>query len=85
MGLQSVVGIAIHAVVVFILTVIVMPQSIEIVCKQKSTALTCKDNILVRLNATKPETLKNELYKYNNIMAVSAASHVPAAGTSQRQ
>lgn len=65
----------------FILTVIVMYNQLKLFVS-KEHGFNMQHNILVRLNATKPETLKNELYKYNNIMAVSAASHVPAAGTS---
>ncbi len=40
------------------------------------------NQISVRLNSTKPGPLKNELLKRNNIVSVSAASHVPAAGSS---
>jgi putative ABC transport system permease protein len=36
----------------------------------------------VQLNDTSHETLKTELLKYSNIESVSAASHIPAAGTS---
>jgi putative ABC transport system permease protein len=40
------------------------------------------NNIMVRLNDTPRESLKNELLKHNNILSVSGVSHIPAAGTS---
>lgn len=65
----------------FILTVIVMYNQLDLFMN-KAHGFNMEKNILVRLNSTKPETLKNELLKYNNIIAVSGASHLPAAGVS---
>lgn len=65
----------------FILTVIVMYNQLNLFVSQDH-GFNMQNNILVKLNSTKAETLKNELLKYNNIIAVSGASHVPAAGTS---
>ena len=65
----------------FILTVIVMYNQLKLFMNQEH-GFNMEKNISVKLNSTKPETLKNELLKYNNIIAVSGASHVPAAGTS---
>jgi putative ABC transport system permease protein len=65
----------------FILTVIVMYNQLKLFMNQEH-GFNMEKNISVVLNSTKPETLKNELLKYNNIVAVSGASHVPAAGVS---
>jgi putative ABC transport system permease protein len=65
----------------FILTVIVMYNQLKLFMN-KAHGFNMENNIVVALNSTKPETLKNELLKYNNIVAVSGASHVPAAGVS---
>jgi putative ABC transport system permease protein len=40
------------------------------------------NNIVVKLNGTSAQNLKNELQKYSNITSVASASHLPAAGTS---
>lgn len=65
----------------FILTVIVMYNQLNLFISQDH-GFNMENNIVVKLNSTKPEALKNELQKYNNIVAVTGASHVPAAGTS---
>ena len=65
----------------FILTVIVMYNQLNLFIT-KDHGFNTQNNIVVKLNNTKAETLKNELVKYNNVVAVSAASHLPAAGTS---
>jgi putative ABC transport system permease protein len=65
----------------FILTVIVMYNQLKLFTSQEH-GFNIRQNISLKLNATKPETLKNELMKYSNIVAVSGASHVPAAGVS---
>ncbi|MBS1555708.1 MAG: ABC transporter permease [Bacteroidetes bacterium] len=65
----------------FIITVIVMYNQLNLFVHQ-SHGFNMDNNILVRLNGTSRETFKNELTKYNNIISVSGASHIPAAGTS---
>lgn len=65
----------------FILTVIVMYNQLNLFVTQDH-GFNTNQNIMVRLNNTKAEVLKNELLKHNNIVSVSGASHVPAAGTS---
>ena len=65
----------------FILTVIVMYNQLTLFVN-KDHGFNMKNNILVRLNNTSHQALKIELSKYNNITSISAASHVPAAGTS---
>jgi len=39
-----------------------------------------ENKIIVQLNGTSAETLKNELLKSGNVESVSAVSHIPAAG-----
>jgi len=68
----------------FILSVIVMYQQLTLFLT-KDHGFKMENNIIVKLNKTQPETLKNELLKHSNIVNVSAASHVPAAGTSMGQ
>jgi putative ABC transport system permease protein len=65
----------------FIVTVIVMYQQLNLFMSQEH-GFNLKNNIMVKLNGTSYQTLKTELQKYNNITAVTAASHVPAAGSS---
>lgn len=65
----------------FILTLIVINNQLTLFVNTDH-GFNMRSNILVRLNSTSHETLKTELLKYNNITWVSAASHVPAAGTS---
>jgi putative ABC transport system permease protein len=64
----------------FILSVIVMYNQLKLFTSQHH-GFNVKNNIMLRLNNTSAATLKTELLKYNNITAVSAVSHVPAAGT----
>lgn len=64
----------------FILTVIVMHNQLDFFMN-KDHGFSMKSNIMVKLNNTDASLLKNELLKYNNIENVSAASHVPAAGS----
>jgi putative ABC transport system permease protein len=66
---------------VFILTLILIYNQLTLFVNQDH-GFNVRNNILVRLNNTSHEALKTELSKYNNITSVSAASHVPAAGTS---
>jgi putative ABC transport system permease protein len=65
----------------FILTVIVMYNQLHLFT-HKDHGFNTKTNIMVRLNNTSYQTFKTELQKYNNITAVSAASHLPDAGIS---
>jgi putative ABC transport system permease protein len=65
----------------FILTLIVIYNQLTLFVNQDH-GFNMRNNILVRLNNTSQQALKTELSKYNNITSVSAASHVPAAGTS---
>jgi putative ABC transport system permease protein len=65
----------------FILSVIVMYNQLKLFTNQNH-GFNAKNNVMLRLNNTPALPLKTELLKYNNITAVSAVSHVPAAGTS---
>src|SRR5258706_8168253 len=65
----------------FILTVLVLHEQLNLFTSQDH-GFNVKSNILVKLNHTLYQPLKTELQKYGNITAVSAVSHVPAAGTS---
>lgn len=65
----------------FILTVIVMYNQLNLFVHQNH-GFNVANNIMVRLNGTPREALKNELLKHNNILSVSGVSHIPAAGTS---
>jgi putative ABC transport system permease protein len=65
----------------FIVTVIVIYKQMNLFMTQEH-GFNMKNNIAVKLNHTPYQTLKTELEKYNNIISVSGASHVPAAGSS---
>lgn len=65
---------------IFILTVIVIYNQLDLFTHQQH-GFNKKNNILLKLNNSSYQALKTELEKYNNITSVSAASHVPAAGT----
>ncbi len=65
----------------FILSVIIMHNQLKLFTS-KDHGFNMQNNIMVRLNNTKPQLLKTELLKYNNIQSVTAASHLPAAGVS---
>lgn len=65
----------------FILTVLVAFNQLHLFTHQHH-GFKMNNNLLVKLNNTSHENLKNELQKYANITAVTAASHLPAAGTS---
>jgi putative ABC transport system permease protein len=64
----------------FIVTVIVIYQQLNLFTHQNH-GFNLNNNIMVKLNGTSSQNLKNELQKFSNITAVSAASHVPAAGS----
>ncbi len=65
----------------FIATVIVIYNQLQLFTSHDH-GFNVKNNVVVKLNNTSYENLKTELQKYSNITSVSAASHVPAAGTS---
>src|SRR5918993_1366909 len=64
----------------FILTLLVIYNQLTLFVHQDH-GFNMRSNILVRLNNTSYQSLKTELSRYNNITSVSAASHIPAAGT----
>jgi putative ABC transport system permease protein len=66
---------------IFILTVIVVFNQLQMFLKADH-GFNMSNKIIVQLNDTSYEILKTELLKYSNIESVSAASHIPAAGTS---
>jgi putative ABC transport system permease protein len=65
----------------FILSVIIVYKQLGMFLHQDH-GFNMEKNIVVRLNNTSAQNLKNELNRYSNITSVTAASHVPAAGTS---
>jgi len=65
---------------IFILTVIIMYNQLELFLN-KDYGFNMKENVMIRLNETSAPQLKTELLKHSNIKVVSAASHIPAAGT----
>lgn len=65
----------------FILSVLVLYNQLELFLNQDH-GFNMDKNIMIRLNNTSAQNLKNELTKFNTITSVAAASHVPAAGTS---
>ena len=64
---------------IFIMTVIIMYHQLELFL-HNDYGFNMKDNIIVRLNNTPAQGLKNELLKYPNIKNVAGSSHIPAAG-----
>ncbi len=66
---------------VFILTVIIVYNQLRLFMRADH-GFNMKNKIVVELNDTSAEALKNELIKYNNVEGVAGASHVPASGTS---
>jgi putative ABC transport system permease protein len=76
---KALLGIQFTLSLIFILTVIVMYNQLELFLT-KDYGFNIKSNIFIRLNNTSASALKTELLKYSNINNVTAASHVPAAG-----
>ena len=66
---------------IFILTVIVVFNQLQLFLKADH-GFDMNQKVIVQLNETSAETLKTELLNHSNIESVSAASHIPAAGTS---
>jgi len=65
----------------FILTVLIAQNQLHLFTHQDH-GFNMNNNIVVKLNSTSAQNLKNELQKNSNIISVTAASHLPAAGTS---
>lgn len=65
----------------FIMSVIIMHNQLNLFLS-KDHGFSMQNNIVIKLNNTTPQLLKNELLKYNNLESATAASHVPAAGIS---
>jgi len=66
---------------VFILSVIVVFNQLQLFLKADH-GFNMDHKAIVYLNGSSPQTLKTELLKYSNIESVTAASHIPAAGSS---
>jgi len=66
---------------IFILTVIILYSQLKLFMRADH-GFSMDKKIIVQLNDASSEALKNELLKFGNIETVSAASHIPAAGTS---
>ena len=66
---------------IFILSVIVVYNQLQLFLKADH-GFNMNNKIVVQLSNTSATTLKTELLKHSNIESVSAASHIPAAGTS---
>lgn len=81
MGLRKVLLVTQFSMsLIFILSIIVVYNQLNLFLKADH-GFDMKNNIVVRLGETKPDELKTELLGYANISNVSAASHVPAAGS----
>jgi len=81
MGLRKVLLVTQFSMsLIFILSIIVVYNQLHLFLKADH-GFDMKNNIVVRLGETKPDELKTELLRYSNISNVSAASHVPAAGS----
>lgn len=65
---------------IFILSVIVVFNQLQLFLKADH-GFKMENRMVVRLNKTSAQALKNELLTHSNIESVSAASHIPAAGT----
>lgn len=66
---------------IFILSVIVVFDQLQLFLRADH-GFNMNNKAVVALSSTSPETLKTELLKHSNIENVTAASHIPAAGTS---
>ncbi|MEQ1586185.1 MAG: ABC transporter permease [Cyclobacteriaceae bacterium] len=65
---------------IFILSVLVVFNQLRYFIKA-DLGFQSENQIMIRLNGTKPELLKTELLEHANVVTVSASSHVPAAGS----
>jgi len=66
---------------IFILSVIVVFNQLQLFLRADH-GFSMDKKVVIALSNTSSETLKTELLKYSNIETVTAASHIPAAGTS---
>jgi len=66
---------------IFILSVVVVFNQFQLYLRADH-GFSMEHKIVVNLGNTSATELKTELIKYNNIESISAASHVPAAGSS---
>ena len=66
---------------IFILSVIVVFNQLQLFLRADH-GFNMEQKAIVYLNGSSPQTLKTELLKYSNIESVTAASHIPAAGSS---
>ena len=66
---------------IFILSVIVVFNQLQLFLKADH-GFSMEKKAIVYLNNSSAQTLKTELLKYSNIESVTAASHIPAAGSS---
>lgn len=81
MGLRKVLLVSQFTLsLIFILTVIVMYKQLELFL-HTDYGFNMQNNVVVKLNKTSADALKAELQKYPNVESISAASHVPATGT----
>ena len=64
---------------IFILTVIIVFQQLKLFLRADH-GFSMENKVMLHLNKTSPEVLKNELMKYPTIESVTATSHLPAAG-----
>jgi putative ABC transport system permease protein len=82
MGLRKVLLVTQFTVsLFFILTVLIAHDQLRLFTQQDH-GFNVNNNIVIKLNTTSAQNLKNELQKHPNITVVTAASHVPASGTS---
>lgn len=65
----------------FILTVLIAHNQLSLFTHQDH-GFNMSNNIVVKLNSTSAQNLKNELQKHSNITSITAASHIPAASAS---
>lgn len=67
---------------IFILSVIVVYNQLQLFLKADH-GFNMENKIVVQLSNSSATTLKTELLKHSNIQSVSAASHIPAAGSTR--
>ncbi len=65
----------------FILTVLIAHNQLNLFTHQDH-GFNMDNNIVVKLNSTNAQNLKNELQKHANFTSITAASHIPAASAS---
>ncbi len=81
MGLRkSLLVIQFSLSLIFIISVLIVKSQLNLFLTA-DLGFESKDNIVVQLNDVPYENLKNEIATNSNVLNVSAASHVPASGT----